>query len=219
MRYVHGLLVALVAALAVALGAVGVASAAGELLSNGAGISGKLSVVFTGEALLLEDMGIPAGMRPDVLCSTLMEGETATNGELVELDLVLDLEEKTPMKCTDDAGICTTVTVTPLNLPWDFTFELMAVAPTMLVIYSAFNYLINCTTIIGKVEDLCEGKVTEEAVNEAEGVLTDFPAVELEEIENEESCTQGGANALLIGGDITTWKDPGMGANPLSVSN
>ncbi len=219
MRYIHGLLLAVVTVLAVILGTVGVASAAGELLSNGAGISGKLSVVFTGEALLLEDMGIPAGMRPDVLCSVLMEGETATNGELVEIDIVLDLEEKTPLKCTDDAGICTTVTVTALNLPWDLTFELMAVAPTMLIIYSAFNFTINCTTIIGKVEDTCEGKVTEEGINEAEGLLTEFGTVELEEIENEEHCTQGGANALLIGGDITSWKDPGVGANPLSISN
>jgi hypothetical protein len=195
------------------LGASSQAYAAGELLWNGGAISGSLSLVITAEQLLIEDMG--AAFKPDILCSVLFTGETVTNGTNFQITQVLDLAEKSPMSCVDDAGVCTNpVSVTAGNLPWAVKVEKVGAIYHFVV--ARFRFTVVCTTVIGKIEDTCEVKGEDEtAENLVEGLLSEI--TEAEATEDPGECTQGGAKQGLIEGDVSVYTDPAGGV--LTVSN
>jgi len=151
-----------------------------QILANGATILALLPLEVTG-SLLLEDMN--ATGTPDILCSGAFDGmiepggtlgyveEVLTSGkELLEGELGGDLVE-----CVDDKNVCSSpVDVEALELPWHWQIILHEPLPGVFAWLLHFlnlleieelkevgvgvpTYHIDCNTLIGLVEDLCEG--------------------------------------------------------------
>jgi hypothetical protein len=182
------------------------AFAEGKWLLNGAAAPANTPVDSTG-TLLLEDMTF----KTDVTCSGLFGGTVATGGvaQADEITTVVDLEGKTPLSCTlTEKGACTEangslILVTPVNLPWKTELLLNEEKPFLDDILGSPGYLIECTTILGKIDDTCTGATSTEEKNVAGGVEGIFS--ETETITPPGNCTQGGTAAgLVVGKGVTT---------------
>jgi len=211
MRKLHVLALALVAVFAFAAISATSALAASELLGNAATIS-ELAAQITG-SLLLEDT--KATGKPDVLCEgifdvllvngtlTFIEQVLMSNGELLAAT-VNNLEkavEGDDIECTDDSSICSApVLVVAVNLPWHVELELISELYKLHFLSGSEEagkepgYVVDCNSLLGLVEDICEGLVFAEMVAEAGGVEAKFNSIE------EASCSQGGAKAADIVG-------------------
>jgi hypothetical protein len=168
-----------------------------EWLFKGEVINTAKTTTTSGE-LLLEDM--TASGKPNIICNVLFEGTTGP-GRTDSITKIKDSEGKTPLKCTDAAKICNTpAEVTPIHLPW--LTELLLVDGTFRndITNSGAGepgYKLDCNSILGLVEDQCEGTTSSEATNATEGVEETFNT-ETETL----NCTQGGAKEGLIEGKL-----------------
>jgi hypothetical protein len=175
MRKHYGLALALLSVFAVSGYVASAAFAEDEILANGMSISANLPFELKGE-LLLEDSGAPG--KPDVLCTGTFDGlfESSTlafinevldsNGELLAATLN-DLSVPVAgddVECTDMSGTCSgVVLVVALHLPWHLELELLAgdtEEPWMLDFLEEAGkepaYAIDCNSLLGLVEDVCD---------------------------------------------------------------
>jgi hypothetical protein len=186
--------------------------AASELLGNTEVIK-ELAAQITG-SILLEDE--KATGKPDFLCEyildvllvngtlTFIEQVLMSNGELLAAT-VNNLEkavEGDDLECTDDSGICSApVLVVAINLPWHVELELISELYKLHFLSGTEEagkepgYNVDCNSILGLVEDICEGLVFAEMVAETGGVLMKFNSLK------ELSCTQGGAASVNLVGE------------------
>jgi len=180
MRKFYGLALALLSVFAVGAYVASAAFAESQILANGNVILASENLEFTlkGE-LLLEDSGAPG--KPDVLCTGAFDGlfESGTlafinevldtAGELLVASIndLLGLVEGDDVECTDMAGTCMgTVLVVALHLPWHLEIELLTADTEEPFMFDFLNeagkepaYAIDCITLLGLVEDVCDGLV------------------------------------------------------------
>jgi hypothetical protein len=176
-------------------------ASAGELLLNGAKITGEIPIQVTGE-MLFEDMG--ASGIPDLLCSGIAVGHTVT-GTLGFGTAVLTLagvETGGTVECTDDKNVCSgAVLLTSLNLPWHIEIELMTaginefLALTVAEVGKVPMYQVDCNSLLGLITDECEGVSSGRLENTAEGLLLEIGG-SAETAPG--SCSLGGANQELL---------------------
>ena len=171
----------------------------GKWLANGGEITTTITSDTSGE-LLFEDMG--AAGKPDVVCSILFEG-TVGPGSSDSIEKIVDLENKSPLKCTDKNGICSTpVAVTPLHLPWSTLLTVDGETLRDGISNSGAGeagYTVDCNSLLGLVEDTCEGNTSGKVTNVEGGVEDSF-----EEGSISVNCTLGGAGQGLIEGKMLT---------------
>jgi hypothetical protein len=221
MKKIQILMFALVAVFAGSAFAASSAFAESEFLVSGAVITAPVEV--NGEsvgAILLEDESTAAG-KSDILCEEVLT--LGTVGEIVggvfnpKLDTVTSVEF---MKlCTIDTGPCESIgsedKVLAVHLPWLTEIVLTEGAFVDLILGTEGQpgYLIECTTVVGLIEDVC---ITENGTttitNEAEDIDATFPIPTAAE---KESCTQGNAKSGVVGGVSLILTESGLG---LSVS-
>lgn len=212
MRKLRIISFALFAILAVGAYMTSSAFAVSELLANGATISGDLPISITG-TLLLEDEGAPG--KPDIVCQGIFDGlfESGTlgfinevlmsNGELLEAT-IKDLTATVSgddIECTSANGTCSgTVLVVALHLPWHLELELLADGSWMLDFLEEAGkepaYALDCSTIFGLVEDVCDGLVY--ATLDQNGV---GDVLALFAVTKEGNCTLGGTASGALSGE------------------
>jgi hypothetical protein len=254
MRKIHILGFALFAVLAVSAVAAtsAFAEAEGQLLWNGAklGATEELALEISGE-LLLEDMGA-TGM-PDILCSGIFDALTL-GPKLLDILQLLMLggaalladgtagEPGVHIECEEMKNVCTNpVLLVALPFPWHVEIELMLVGGvsvylahflTLLENEEALEegnepgYTVDCNSLLGLVEDTCNGLTSARVVTIGGALLMYFDSLALTEPWGAESesvnCSVGGAGQELIeshedlegeGGTITA-----VGGGTLTVS-
>ena len=180
------------------------ASAVSQILVGGATV-GAAGAPFeiTGE-VLLEDMGAP--LTPDILCSFVLGGTISQGGVLGFVEFVLELDGILNMvSSTEDLIECTSSTcsnpvdVIVEDLPWHIELVLMAAgAEEWLVDFlveagKTAAFRLDCNTIIGLIEDLCEGLTSAVLKNTATDIEAEFNV-------NSEAgdCTVGGVGQDLV---------------------
>jgi hypothetical protein len=177
MRKFYGLLtLTLLAMFVVSAYLASAAFAESELLANGSVISEGLTFTLKGE-LLLEDSGAPG--KPDILCTSVFDGllESSTlafisevldsNNELLAATIkdLTSTVEGDDVECTDMAGTCSGVVLfVMIHLPWHLELELLAAdteEPYMWDLLEEVGkepaYAIDCNSLLGLVEDICDG--------------------------------------------------------------
>jgi hypothetical protein len=185
-------------------------------LVNGNDIVGAEELASTTEGeLLLEDMNPPLGEPPDILCSGRFIGVLLSEGR----DLITLVEglagEDNILKCVYDVkGACsgTTVNVEARNLPWETELMLTAGGLFVDLIFKAAGgepgYLVECSTIIGKLTDEClgeKGKEVGSAMTNVEGGAEGEFSETDEEVTPSGECSLGGAKqGLLFGKGLVT---------------
>jgi len=179
MRKFYGLLaLALLSVFAVGGYVASAAFAESEILANGNMILASEDLLFQilGE-LLLEDTG--ATGKPDILCTIILDGlfESGTlafinevlhdTGELLSAT-INDLSgsvEGDDVECVDMNNVCSSpVLLVAIHLPWHLQLELLAgdtEEPYMWDLLEETGkepaYAIDCNTILGLIEDVCDG--------------------------------------------------------------
>jgi hypothetical protein len=181
MRKFYGLMLALLSVSVVGAHMASVAFAESEWLVNGAVISAAEDLHFTlkGE-VLLEDTGAPG--KPDILCTGALDG-LFESGTLAFINEVLDSSgellaatikdlsstvEGDDVECTDMSGTCSgVVLLVALHLPTHVELELLvgdAEEPYMADALEEAGkepaYAIDCNSLLGLVEDVCDGLAT-----------------------------------------------------------
>jgi hypothetical protein len=218
MRKFYGSALALLSVFAVGGYVASAAFAESELLANGNVIlaSENLLIEVKGE-LLLEDTGAPG--KPDILCTGTFDllHETGTlafindvldsNGELLAASLSNLAGVSTAgddIECADMSGTCSgVVLVVALNLPWHLELELLAgdaEEPYMLDFLEEAGkqpeYAIDCNSLLGLVEDQCDGLVYAFLLDLGAGDVTVgfLPTPEA-------GCKLGGAGSSVLEGE------------------
>lgn len=197
MKRIHIVCLALVAVFATSAMVSSSAFAVSKFLLNAAAITTKISTETTGE-LLLEDS--EASPKVDVTCSGIFDGTIEPEGVLGFIEKVLNLSkvEEVPLKCS--ASLCTTVTVTPIHLPWHVEVELVAGEYRLHLLNEEAGkvpgYTVDCNSIVGLVEDTCEGL----AVVDLTSAATDVEGMFLEDatINPPGACTLSKKSSGLV---------------------
>jgi len=188
------------------------AFAEGKLLLNGEAILALLNIEASGE-LLLKDTKVTG--PPEIVCAGIFDVDVEPGGVLGFVEALLTstkelLEGATAgsdlIECKKDLkNLCSTpVDVEVLSLPGHVEIELMLVgtASVYLLIFleeaeKTPHYIVHCKTILGEMEDLCEGLSSARLNNTAEDVLGYFNALAITEpfgaATETAACSLGGA--------------------------
>jgi hypothetical protein len=192
------------------LGVIAPSAFAGWLVDGTEAI--KAEATETEEELTLTDLGAPG--TPEIFCKDILDG-TIGPGEKDQTTEVLNVAKEKigtnktglALSCEDKKGICANpAEVWPDNLPWSTELAGMESSPFALDQLLAITgkvpgYTLDCKSILGLVEDICEGATSAEVENSFEKrVLERFdPETPIES--QKMSCTLGGAGAGDIKGE------------------
>jgi len=203
-----------------ALSAIAVASASAETtvwLVDGKAIVNPVAVEVAG-SVLLADLKTPLG-EAAILCSGLFIG-TVGPGAADEITGVLNLNsELTSNGVLTELGLesadcvnereCPSPLVWAENLPWLTILSLMEGGLILDLFFKEAGkqpaFEVDCSTIIGLIEDLCEGETSVDLENmPTEGdVLGSFNQAELEAEGLLGTCTLGGPQTAVLATDTT----------------
>jgi hypothetical protein len=152
-----------------------------EWLINGAALTGILLDEAKGDLVLKALNGGGFGVKSEVLCEGTFDGWLGedgldfnsellnTSGEAISTTELVGL----PLSCTNIKE-CTTPTVWPDGIPGETLAELMEDGTENFFVDLLFNagWYVECTTIFGKISELCSAAETAvQLTNEAGGVV------------------------------------------------
>jgi hypothetical protein len=197
------------------------AESEGEVLLSGAKLTESIEASTTDE-FLLEDTGAPG--VPELLCSLKYDERITFEAGEAKLSFVLTIltlegiANGNMVDCEDMKGVCKNpVLMTATLLPWHWEYSLINGTSPML--YRGFyltgepanvgdSWDVDCETLLGKVEDVCEEPIEATVTSEASGILDEFS-------QEGGKCSVGGENKdLMVGSGLTT----AVGGGTLSIS-
>jgi hypothetical protein len=194
--------------------AVSPAFASSKFLLNGEEVKSETMASQGSGEISLEDMKAPG--PPDILCSKI---EDYTGWwpfrRLVQwlmlnaTPLLIDGTEGEPGVLCDSEdmkGVCSSVTVAVRGLPWKTEVVLSGSTYVELILSEAGKvpgYTVDCTTILGLIEDVCTGEMGMILTNVSGGVNAEFS--ENETINPPLNCSLGGEKSgLVLGSSLIT---------------
>ena len=190
-----------------------VPAAADHFLLAGASISHEVPLVATG-GLSVEAVG--ALGHTGASCAGRAALSVRPPAQVLELLSVKSRAGRPPIRCVDRDSVCLApVELRAINLPWYLDLDLRIIAPRSILVFLPVpgktpGYSLRCLTILGLIEDRCEGRTVAVLANGAAGVSMTVaasvgsespecsltPGVEDAQIESR-SLIGGGAAGLL----------------------
>jgi len=221
MHIIGAALVALFAFSVFASSASAVTFLLAEWLINGVGLSSILLVESEGELRLINLNALGLGIRSEVSCSGIIDGWVGLDGldgtsELLNLagePISSTVLSGLPLTCTDDDE-CVNPTVWPDGIPGETLLVLMEDGTESFFVDLLFSagWYIECTSVFGKISELCEAAETAVQVTNEPGTSTDntfSDAFQTLAGLSLATCTDGGANSGEVSGLVLTTPDAG----------